>query len=87
MESINGRFFDRTVLFFDLAKLNKINNTVRELSEVIVKSFSIIYQCSRSIGAVSEDWRLASVLSIYKKHCEEDQGNFRSISLTLVPRS
>ena len=35
---------------------------------------------------VPEDWSLASMTPIYKKGCKEDPGNYRPVSLTLVPR-
>jgi len=37
------------------------------------------------VNQVPEDWRLASVTLIYKKSHEEDLGNYRPISLTMVP--
>ena len=58
---------------------------LRELAEVIAEPLSIIYQCSLLTGEVPEVWRLASVTPIYKKGCREDPGNYRPVSLTLVP--
>ena len=57
---------------------------LRELAEVIAKPLSIIYQRSLLAGEVPEDWRLASVTTIYKKGCREDPGNYRPVSLTSV---
>ena len=57
---------------------------MRKLAEVIVR-LSIIYQCSWSTREVPEDWRLASVTPTCKNCCEKDLGNYRSVSLTLVP--
>jgi len=34
---------------------------------------------------VPEDWRLADVTPTYKKSHKEDLGNYRPVSLTLVP--
>jgi len=34
---------------------------------------------------VPEDWRLANVTPIYKKGCEGEPGNYRTVSLTLTP--
>ncbi|KAK4825843.1 hypothetical protein QYF61_003094 [Mycteria americana] len=36
-------------------------------------------------GEVPADWRLINVMSIYKKGQKEDLGNYRPVSLTLVP--
>ncbi|GAB0186181.1 mitochondrial enolase superfamily member 1 [Grus japonensis] len=36
-------------------------------------------------GEVPDDWRLANVMPIYKKGQKEDLGNYRPVSLTLVP--
>ena len=58
---------------------------LRELAEVIAELLSVIYQRSLLTGEVSEDWRLANVTPIYKKGCREDLGNYRPVSLTLVP--
>jgi len=57
---------------------------LRDLMKMIAELLSNIYQCSWSAGEVLEDWRLATVTSIYKKGCK-DPGNYRSVSLTLVP--
>ena len=48
-------------------------------------SHSAIYQHSWLSGEVPEDWRLADVTPIYKKGRKEDPGNYRPVSLTLVP--
>jgi len=58
---------------------------MRELVEVIAKTLSIIYQRFLLTGEVPEDWRLANVTPIYKKAWREDSGNYRPVSLTLVP--
>ena len=36
-------------------------------------------------GEVPVDWRLASVTPVWKKGWKEDPGNYRLVSLTLVP--
>ena len=43
------------------------------------------YQHFCSTGEVPEDWSLANVTIIYKKGSKEDLGNYRPISMTLVP--
>ncbi|KAK4816584.1 hypothetical protein QYF61_017974 [Mycteria americana] len=58
---------------------------VRELAEELAKPLSIIYQQSWLTGKVPDDWRLASVMPIYKKAQKEDLGNYRPVTLTLVP--
>ncbi|GAB0203286.1 mitochondrial enolase superfamily member 1 [Grus japonensis] len=58
---------------------------LRELVEELAKPLSIIYQQSWLTGEVPDDWRLASVMPIYKKGQKEDLGNYRPVSLTLVP--
>ncbi|GAB0175842.1 mitochondrial enolase superfamily member 1 [Grus japonensis] len=57
---------------------------VRELSGVLTKPLSIIYQPSWLTGEVPVDWRLANVMPIHKKGRKEDPGNYRPVSLTLV---
>jgi len=52
---------------------------------VIAEALSIIYQRSLLTGEIPEDWRLANVTLIYKKGCREYPGNYRPVSLTLVP--
>ncbi|GAB0207891.1 mitochondrial enolase superfamily member 1 [Grus japonensis] len=58
---------------------------LRELAEELAKPLSIIYQQSWLTGEVPDDWRLANVTSIYRKGPKEDSGNYRPVSLTLVP--
>ncbi|KFO93287.1 hypothetical protein N320_11567, partial [Buceros rhinoceros silvestris] len=58
---------------------------LRELAGLIAKPLSIIYQQSWLMGEVPVDWRLAHVTPIYKKGPKENPGNYRPVSLTLVP--
>ncbi|GAB0179194.1 mitochondrial enolase superfamily member 1 [Grus japonensis] len=58
---------------------------LRELAEVLTKPLSIIYQQSWLTREVPVDWRLANVTPIYKKGQKEDVGNYRPVSLALVP--
>ena len=58
---------------------------LRELLEVLTKPLSIIYQQSWLTGEVPVDWRLANVMPIYKKGQKEAPGNYKPVSLTLVP--
>ena len=58
---------------------------LRELVEELAKPLSIIYQQSWLTREVPDDWRIASVMPIYKKSWNEDPGNYRPVSLTSVP--
>jgi len=58
---------------------------MRELVEELAKPLSNIYQQSWLTGEVPDDWRIDSVTPIYKKGWKEDPGNYRPVSLTLVP--
>jgi len=57
---------------------------LRELAEKLAKPLSNIYQQSWLTVEVTDDWRIAIVTPIYKKGQEEDPGNYRPVSLTLV---
>lgn len=37
------------------------------------------------MGEVPEDWKIASVTSVFKKGKNEDLGNYAPVSLTSVP--
>ena len=58
---------------------------LRELAEVLTKPLPILCQQSWLTGEVPVDWRLASVMSIYEMDWKEDLGNYRPVSLVLVP--
>ena len=60
---------------------------LKELAGLLAKPLSIIYQQSWLTGEVPKDRRLANVTPIYKKGWKDDPGNYRPISLTLVPGS
>jgi len=58
---------------------------LRDLSVELAKPLSIIYQQSWLTGEVPGDCRIDIVTPIYKKGWKEDPGNYRPVSLTLVP--
>ncbi|KAK4818869.1 hypothetical protein QYF61_021074 [Mycteria americana] len=58
---------------------------LKELAEMLSKPLSIIYQQSWLTGEVPADCRLANVMPISKKGWKENPGNYRPVSLTLVP--
>jgi len=57
---------------------------LRELADVIAEPLSIIFERSWRTGEVPEDWRKASVTSVFKKGKKEDPGNYRPVSLTSI---
>lgn len=56
---------------------------LRELAEVLTKLLSIVYQQSWSTREVPNDWRLASVMPMYKKGQKVGPGNFRPVTSVL----
>ncbi|KFP51109.1 hypothetical protein N323_02338, partial [Cathartes aura] len=58
---------------------------LKELADVMARPLSIIYQRSWESGEVRADWKLASVIPIYKKGVREDPGDYRPVSLSSVP--
>ena len=59
---------------------------LREFTDVVAKTLSIILQQSWLTGDVPVDWRLANVTPIFKTGWKDDPGSYRPISLTLVSR-
>ncbi|KAK4827324.1 hypothetical protein QYF61_016574 [Mycteria americana] len=87
-------FVDTEIVRDQLCQLNVhksmepdgIHPTVlKELAGVMAGPLLIIYQRSWESGEVPADWKLASVIPIYKKGVREDPGNYRPVSLTSVP--
>lgn len=58
---------------------------LRELADVIVKPLSIIFDWSWWLGELPEDWKTANVTCIFKKGRKEDPGDYRLVSLPLMP--
>lgn len=56
-----------------------------ELAHVIAGPLSIIFQWFWESGEVPANWKLASVVPVFKKGKKEDPGNGRPVSLTSVP--
>ena len=65
---------------------NRIHTRVlRELDNVIMRILSIIFQQSWEYGEVPVDWTLANIFPVFKISKKDNPGNYRSVSLTLVP--
>jgi len=58
---------------------------LRELADVIVKPPFIIFERLWQVGEVPEDWKRANVAPVFSKGKKEDQGYYRTVSLTSVP--
>ena len=59
--------------------------TLRELAQVLTEALPIVCQRPWLTGGVPADWGSANVTPIYKKGQKEHPGNYRAVSLTLVP--
>ncbi|CAM5165610.1 unnamed protein product, partial [Eretmochelys imbricata] len=58
---------------------------LKELAAVIAEPLAVIFENSWRLGEVPDDWKKANVVPIFKKGKKEDPGNYRPVSLTLVP--
>jgi len=57
---------------------------LRELSDGVAKTFSMIFERSWQSGKVSDECRKRNIVPIFKKGRKEDPGNYRPLSLTSV---
>ena len=57
---------------------------IYELSGVLVKPFTILFNKSIQEGVVPQDWKIAKVTSIYKKGDRSLPDNYRPVSLTSI---
>ena len=57
---------------------------MKEDKNKLVKPLCIIFNTPISTGKVLRDWRLANVISIFKKGDQSHPDNYRPISLTSI---
>jgi len=57
---------------------------LRELTDVIAESLSVMFGRSWRTGEVPEDWSKANVTLVFKNGKKEDRGNYRPVSLTSI---
>ena len=58
---------------------------VKEVAQMLIDPFFIIYQLSIKLGKIPKAWKLATVSAIFKnKGCKHNPENFRPISLTSI---
>jgi len=62
------------------------HRVLKELAVVMLGPFSITYQRSWDSGEGPADWKLDSVLPIYKKGVREHPGSYSPVSLPSAPQ-
>lgn len=58
---------------------------IKVLADVIVRSLSIIFQCSWESGGVLVYWKLTNIIHFFQKDKKEGPVNYRPVSFYLVP--
>ena len=58
---------------------------LKELAEELSELLSIIFLKSWGTSEVSEDWRRANIVPIFKKGKKEEPGHYRPVNLTSIP--
>ncbi|KAF7248208.1 hypothetical protein EYD10_06075 [Varanus komodoensis] len=60
-------------------------SVIKQLAEELSEPLCIIFEKSWRTGEVPDDWRKANIVPIFKKGKNEEPGNYRPVSLTLIP--
>lgn len=83
-ETVGDQFYQQNVHYF-IGPDGIHPRVLKKLADVMVESFSTIYQSFQEFEEIPADWKLANMTMIYKKGMREDPGNYRSITLTSLP--
>ena len=58
---------------------------LKEAAVQLALPLSILFQKSIDSGVLPDDWKVGTVVPIFKKGCRSEPGNYRPVSLTAIP--
>ena len=58
---------------------------LKEASSQVAQPLTMLFQKSLNTGILPKEWKLGTVVPIFKKGNRQDPGNYRPVSLTAVP--
>ncbi|KFV67120.1 hypothetical protein N307_07265, partial [Dryobates pubescens] len=58
---------------------------LKELSDVVARPLSMVFDKSCQSGEVPGDWKKGSITPIFKKGRKDNSGNYQPVSLTSMP--